>query len=335
MLYRIIEVHLDKNNIKVLDAISEQKSIIDYWKDINTEGRAKYSFLVRSQDVQKITDAIETTLGYTKTIRIIVLNVEATLPKIEELTTTKDKNSKTSECEISREELYSSVSKNSNLSSTFLLLIFLSSIVAAIGMIQGSITTIIGAMVIAPLLGPIIGFSFSIATNNEDLTSQSLKTIIFSFIFCIIVSIIIGLFWRYFIGNDIYITQELMDRTTVDFYDITLALVSGGAAALSVTSGVSSALVGVMVAVAILPPLCASGIMFGFGNILLGLGALHLSLVNLVCVNISAQIMFLFKKIWPRVPEEKVKAKNIIIRNLIISIIILILLSGGIYHVED
>lgn len=336
MLYRIIEVHLDKKNAKILDTICKRESVIDFWKNVNQEYRAKYSLLVRACDVQKITDELETTLGYTETIRIIVLNVEATLPKVEGPVDIKDgKENKNKESEISREELYNNVSKNSTLNNTFLLLIFLSSIVAAIGMIQGSITTIIGAMVIAPLLGPIIGFSFAIATNNENLTSESLKTIILSFAFCIIVSLLIGLFWKYFVGNNIYASEELIGRTTVDFYDITLALVSGGAAALSITSGVSSALVGVMVAVAILPPLCAAGILLGFSDLHMASGALLLSLVNIVCINLSAQIVFLFKRISPRIPQEKIKARNIMIKNLIITIFILVILSVVIYFLDD
>ena len=91
---------------------------------------------------------------------------------------------------------------------------------------------------------------------------------------------------------------ELMSRTRVGFDSIALALVSGAAAVLSMATGLSSVLVGVMVAVALLPPCAVVGIMLGAGEYDLAAGAGLLLAVNIVCVNLSAKLVFLFKGRW-------------------------------------
>jgi len=93
---------------------------------------------------------------------------------------------------------------------------------------------------------------------------------------------------------------ELLARTSVGLDGVLLALASGLAAALSLTTGLSSVLVGVMVAVALLPPTATAGIMLGAGNFELATGALLLLAVNVVCVNIAAKLVFLFRGVRPR-----------------------------------
>ncbi|MDZ7803496.1 DUF389 domain-containing protein [Thiohalophilus sp.] len=90
-------------------------------------------------------------------------------------------------------------------------------------------------------------------------------------------------------------SQELLLRTDVGLEGIALALASGMAAGLSLTSGVSATLVGVMVAVALLPPAATLGLMLGAGNYQYALGALLLLAVNVVCVNLAESVQILVK----------------------------------------
>jgi uncharacterized membrane protein len=96
----------------------------------------------------------------------------------------------------------------------------------------------------------------------------------------------------------------------VGFGGVAVALASGAAAALSLASGVASALVGVMVAVALLPPTATLGMMLASGRIELAAGAALLLAVNIVCVNLSATLVFLFKGLRPRTWIEKRKAQQ-------------------------
>src|SRR5690606_40689686 len=98
----------------------------------------------------------------------------------------------------------------------------------------------------------------------------------------LVISIGIGV-----VSPNIDLTSELMSRTHVGLSSLALALASGAAAALSITTGVSSVLVGVMVAVALLPPTVTLGIMLGIQNWPLALGALALLLVNIASVNFT------------------------------------------------
>ena len=105
-------------------------------------------------------------------------------------------------------------------------------------------------------------------------------------------------------------SQELLARTDVKLDSIVLALASGAAAVLSLTTGLSSVLVGVMVAVALLPPTAALGLMLGHGRFDLALGAALLLAVNIVAVNLAAKVVLLLKGIQPRTWYEKARARR-------------------------
>jgi len=103
---------------------------------------------------------------------------------------------------------------------------------------------------------------------------------------------------------------ELESRTKVGLGDIVLALASGSAGALSYTMGLPSAIIGVMVAVALLPPAVTFGMLIGSGHVSLGLGALLLLFVNVICVNLSAVATFLFQGVQPLNWGEANKARK-------------------------
>jgi uncharacterized membrane protein len=104
-----------------------------------------------------------------------------------------------------------------------------------------------------------------------------------------------------------------MSRTEIDLGNIALALASGAAAALTLTGGVSSALVGVMVAVALLPPAAAIGIFLGAGEITLALKAGVLLAVNVSCVNLATLAVFISRGIKPRTWIERRSARQSIL----------------------
>jgi uncharacterized hydrophobic protein (TIGR00341 family) len=166
-------------------------------------------------------------------------------------------------------------------------------------------------MVIAPLLGPNLALALSTALGDVELMIRSLKTMVIGFIIALSLSFALGAVWQGELNS-----FELMSRTRVGFDSIALALVSGAAAVLSMATGLSSVLVGVMVAVALLPPCAVVGIMLGAGEYDLAAGAGLLLAVNIVCVNLSAKLVFLFKGVGPRTWYEKKKAKKAMISYL-------------------
>ena len=103
-------------------------------------------------------------------------------------------------------------------------------------------------------------------------------------------------------------SPEVASRNAVGLGDIAVALASGSAGALAFTTGVSATLIGVMVAVALLPPLVTFGLLLGGGQPVLAMGALSLFLMNLICVNLAGVMTFLAQGIRPAIWWEKDRA---------------------------
>jgi uncharacterized membrane protein len=116
---------------------------------------------------------------------------------------------------------------------------------------------------------------------------------------------------------------------------VALALASGAAAALSLTTGLSSVLVGVMVAVALLPPAVTLGIMLGVEDFNRALGAGLLLAINIVCVNLAIKVVFFVKGIRPRTWWEKKKAKRAMAIYILGWIVTLIFLVAFIYGHQE
>ncbi len=297
---KLIEVIVDEIVTETVADIATKHNAVDFrLAQRNEEGRQAMRILLQDEMVQSTLDALQAVVSSYPTSRIIVFPVETTLPLPEEI---KAKRKTTS---TSREALYDSVSKDVKLNSNFIVLVILSTVVAAIGLIENNVAVVIGAMVIAPLLGPNIALGLGTALGDVDLMRKALITNLVGVGVCVILSVLIGLSWPFDIDS-----PELMARTNVGLDSLALALASGAAAALSLTTGLSSVLVGVMVAVALLPPAATFGLMLGHGQYQLAVGALLLLIANVVCLNLATKIVFWLKGISPRTWWQKEKAKR-------------------------
>jgi len=303
---RVIEVITDQGHVDTLRGIAAQQEIVDIWVGHNDEdGRCSTRLLVRPEKQQAVMDALQLLLATADDTRILVLPVEATLPRLEEDNPEDEKQSSVTR---SREELYQKIVSGAKLDSNFMYMVIMSTVVAAIGLLEDNVAVVIGAMVIAPLLGPNMALAFATTLGEGKLLWSALKSNVAGLFTALGLSILIGLLWP--LNFD---SHELMTRTDVGMDGIVLALVSGAAAVLSLTAGWSNSLVGVMVAVAILPPTATVGLMLGSGNYQHALGAALLLAVNVVCVNLASNIAFLLKGVKPRTWYEKKKAKQSLI----------------------
>ena len=297
---KLIEVIVDEIVTETVADIAKKHNAVDFrLAQKNEEGRQAMRILLQDEMVQSTLDALQAVVSSYPTSRIIVFPVEATLPLPEEIKAERKTTS------TSREALYDSVSKDVKLNSNFIVLVILSTVVAAIGLIENNVAVVIGAMVIAPLLGPNIALGLGTALGDVDLMRKALITNLVGVSICVILSILIGLSWPFDINS-----PELMSRTNVGLDSLALALASGAAAALSLTTGLSSVLVGVMVAVALLPPAATFGLMLGHGQYQLAVGALLLLIANVVCLNLATKVVFWLKGISPRTWWQKEKAKR-------------------------
>ena len=250
-----------------------------------------------------------------------MLAVEAALPRPPEKERTREESAT-----ATREAMYEAIEKSTRLDGNFLILVVLLTIVAAIGLIEDSVAVVVGAMVIAPLLSPNIALALGKALGDTALMIKAARTNGVGIGLAMVLSLVIGLVWPVDIKS-----HELMARTDVGMESIALALASGAAAVLSITTGLSSVLVGVMVAVALLPPTATLGLMLGAGEFQHALGAGLLLAVNIVCVNLAAKMVFLAKGIHPRTWWERKKARRAMILYILIWIASLALLVAAIY----
>jgi len=303
---RIIEVVTDHGHVDTLRGIAAQQEVLDIWVGHNDDdGRCSTRLLVQPEKQQAVMDALQSLLATADDTRILVLPVEAVLPRLENDGPEEEKlNSVTR----SREELYQKIVSGAKLDSNFMYMVVMSTIVAAIGLLEDNVAVVIGAMVIAPLLGPNMALAFATTLGEGKLLWLALKSNMAGLFTALALSVFIGVVWPLNIES-----HELMMRTDVGMDGVVLALVSGAAAVLSLTAGWANSLVGVMVAVAILPPTATVGLMVGAGNYQHALGAALLLAVNVVCVNLASNLTFLFKGIKPRTWYEKKKAKQSLI----------------------
>ncbi len=323
---KIIEVLADGSYLQALKNLAERHEAVDYWEGPEgKDGRHEIRFLVSPEKRQDTLDALQAVLGNSETAKWFLMSVEAALPRLEEKEPEK-KEEKKDPVTASREELYSSVEKSARLDNNFLLLVFLSTVVVAIGLLEDNVAVVIGAMVIAPLLGPNIALALGTALGDRSLMWESLKTTLAGLTLALGLSILIGLLWPLNFES-----KELLSRTYVGLDSAALAFASGAAAVLSLTTGLPSVLVGVMVAVALLPPTATLGLMLGAGKWELAIGAGLLLAVNIVCVNLAAKVSFLFRGIKPRTWLEKQKARQSMAIYIIIWILSLTILLVAIY----
>lgn len=157
-------------------------------------------------------------------------------------------------------------------------------LIASVGLNVNSTAVIIGAMLISPLMGPIVGAGFALAVDDIRLLRQSVRTLFLATVVAVAASAL------YFAVSPLADAQsELLARTRPTLYDVLIAFFGGGAGAVAVTRKGSkgNAVPGVAIATALMPPLCTAGFGLARGNPAYFLGALHLFLINALFIGLS------------------------------------------------
>jgi uncharacterized hydrophobic protein (TIGR00341 family) len=197
---------------------------------------------------------------------------------------------------ISREELIARAEDLAPATSTFVAFLVLSTVIATGGLLLDSAATIIGAMVVAPLMGPAISASVGTVINDRELVSRGVKLQVGGLLLAIAVAAFIGAIMKGTLllppGLDIREIGQVAERISPNFLSLFLALGSGLAGSISIMRGSGSTLVGVAIAVALIPPAATSGLGLAWGLYGMATTAAVLVLVNLLVINISALIMF-------------------------------------------
>ena len=274
-----------------------------YW-EVPIEGALnKYSCLVQNCYVERFLDTLNRRFGTVERFSAVVIGIDALLPPLEESEETALPNLPPptrleaffSRDRISTGELYDDLEPSLSIRPTYLITVILATIIAALGMRSGQVAVVIGAMVIAPLLGPTMGMALGATIGDRRLGLRAARTLAVGSLAAIGAAYLLGLMIEIE-----PLSTELRNRSLVQPADIALALACGAAGVLAFSQGASLSLVGVMIAVALVPPLAAAGLFFSHGMVVSGIGALLLFSLNLVCVNIAGIATFLIEGLPPR-----------------------------------
>lgn len=222
-----------------------------------------------------------------------------------------------SDARISREELLARAEDLAPRNSTFFAFIVLSTVIAAAGLLLDSAATIIGAMVIAPLMGPAISASVGTVLDEGRLARRGVVLQVTGLLAAIAVGALVGWLLKESVllppGLDIREVGQVAERISPNFLSLFLALGSGIAGAISLIRNTGSTLVGVAIAVALIPPAATSGLGLAWGLPLVALAAAVLVLVNLLAINLSALVVFWLSGYRPFDTEQSGKARKSVV----------------------
>lgn len=334
MALRLIKI-LPPNGYGDLKSLINEDDIVDSWIDKSEGDRTVINLLADVELTEKILGELETKFTGYEDYRIVLLPISATLPvqKVEEENEDEqsiDRDGKEKDEKrvhrISRDELYEEIKKVVDFSWVYLVLIALSCVVAANGLIRDNAAMVIGAMVIAPILGPNVGLALATTLGDKTLLKRSLKSIFYGFSLGLSLSVLMGLLID--INPEV---SEISSRTVVSYADIALGLAAGIAGCLSFTRGISAAVIGVMVAVALLPPMVATGLLLGSGMFELAYGAGLLTVTYIICINLAGVLTFFLQGIKPHSFTEQREGEEFSRYAIFIWVSLLILLSVIIY----
>ena len=238
-----------------------------------------------------------------------------------------------------RIKLIDRLQSNSLFDFDFIALTMLSTMIAALGLIQNSGAVVIGAMLVAPLMNPLASIGYSLALGHVNLIRNSMYTVMFGFATALAIGMIIGSLvqitsWIGLVGQGVNCNgSEIQGRVHPNLLDWFVAFVSGVAAAYAMgRPKLLSALPGVAIAAALVPPIATSGLLLSVGQFQLSIGALLLFFTNIVAIVLGTACAFWAVGIGVGVKEKRKEGKPELVwpRYLFISFVILsIALAAG------
>jgi uncharacterized hydrophobic protein (TIGR00341 family) len=329
MPLRLLEVYHPYLEKETLEEFLEDTGVMGIWQDRISDTELFTRLIVQQEDVDDVIERLRKHFLKPDQLRIIILPVEACFPRKDEWCDTPKKPKTPFKAwrpsRTSMEELYGDATEMGGITLTYVVMILLAAIVAAVGLLLDDVAVIIGSMVIAPLLGPNIALTLASTLADWKLAKLALYTSLLGYVLCLGIGVLFGMYFDVDTAS-----PQLLARTDISLLMVIVALAAGVAGALSFTRGASEALVGVMVAVALLPPLVAGGLLMGSENWSESLGALLLFAVNVLAIKLSGALTFVAQGVSPRNWLEKEAARRTTIMAIVIWLFLLLLVSGAI-----
>ncbi|WP_135533806.1 TIGR00341 family protein [Halostella pelagica] len=330
---RLVEVMIPAGKREaVLKTLDDEG--IDYALTDETSGReytAVVSFPLPRNAVEPILERLRE-IGIDEDSYTIVIDAQTVISRRFDELQEQYNDTNESDQRIAREEIQSEAADLMPNVRTYLTLAIVSAVVATAGLLLDSPAVVVGSMVIAPVLGPAMATSVGTVINDNDLFRQGVKFQVVGFTAATIAATVFALLVKslYLVppGLDVLELGQVQGRLSPDLLSLAVALGGGIAGAMSLSGGVSAALVGVMIAAALIPPVAAVGIgiAWGLSDVVLGAGVLVL--VNLFSINLAALVVLWYMGYRPGKWFEADEARSKTVRRIGMLLVGLLLLSG-------
>ena len=231
---------------------------------------------------------------------------------------------------ISREELQTKARNLSRSTTNYIALTLISAIVATAGLLQDSAAVVVGSMVIAPLIGPAMASCVGTVISDDALFWEGMRSQAIGLAVAVVSATLFAAGYRAVLAPELelLLIQQVAERAHPGLLSLAIALGAGIAGALSLTSGADEALVGVMIAVALMPPAAAVGLGIAYVDPTLAVGAGVLVLVNLMSINVAGVVAIWLKRYKPTHWYDEREARRLTGRRLLIFGISILLLTS-------
>lgn len=330
-----MQIYLPHGHGSHPEELLEGQELLGRWRDSDSD-RTVLHLLVPAEASESIMDQFEQRYSQLEGFHLVLYPVEAVLPRPrpepepepesdvtpgEPAPPVEEEKPEAKSQRVSREELYTAANESLGINRVFLGLTILSAVVAAVGLMRNDVAVIIGAMVIAPLLGPNVAMALATTLGDTELLRKALVTNFAGVGSAFVFAVLVGIVFPVEPG-----VSAILSRTTTGFGDVLLAFAAGMAGTLAFTRGQAGAVIGVMVAVALMPPVVVCGMLVGEGHFDLAFGAFLQTAANIISVNLAGVLTFLAQGVRPRSWWEAEKARKEVRKAMLIWTILLVVL---------
>ncbi|WP_226041414.1 TIGR00341 family protein [Natrinema sp. DC36] len=332
---RLVQVFVPRDELDLVVETAEEAGV-DYTVSRDTdrgEFEALVSIPVPPPAVEPLLEALRAA-GLDERSYTVVTAAETIVSK-----RTDELTGRFSGTRISREELRARAADLAPAASTYFGLLIVSTAIATAGLLLDSAATIIGAMVVAPLMGPALAASVGVIVDDEALASRGIALQVIGLAAAVLTAAVMGWALRGTVllppGFEITTVPQIRERITPDFLALFLALGSGVAAVISLTRNVGSVLVGVAIAVALVPPAATAGLGIAWRDPTVVLTAGTLVLVNMLSINLTALLLLWLSGYRPERTESVERVYGRLrsrVAVLLVAIVVLSVVLGGITY---
>jgi uncharacterized hydrophobic protein (TIGR00341 family) len=320
----------------VLGVLDEED--VDYALSDETSGRdytAVVTFPLPTSAVEPILDRLRE-VGIERNAYTVVIQAETVVSERFEALEERyesDEEEAGNGNRIAREELVSRADEMAPTVKPYVLMTAVSAVVATAGLILDSPAVVVGSMVIAPLIGPAMATSVGTVVNDPELALRGVKLQALGGVVAVGAAALFAFLIRTtkvvpLSAEEVFAIGEVNERLAPDVLSLVIALGAGAAGAVSLASGVSSALVGVMIAAALVPPTAVVGIGIAWGEPATVLGSGVLVLVNVLAINLVALVVLWRYGYRPRLWFREDEARASTLKRISVLAVVLLLLTS-------